>query len=42
MSHTEKSGKTKHYTAMEKKVFLQILQEYKHIVEKKKKMIVPP
>lgn len=28
--------KSKHYTTMEKKVFLQILQEFKHVIELKK------
>lgn len=38
MSCKEKApkSKSKHYTNMEKKVFLQILEEYKHIVEIKK------
>lgn len=38
MSYKEKApkSKSKHYTIIERKVFLQILQEYKHIIEVKK------
>lgn len=35
MASTEKS-RSKHYTTMEKKVFLQILDKYKHVIELKK------
>lgn len=30
------STKSKHYTMMERKVFLQILEKYKHVIEVKK------
>lgn len=36
MSCKEKVSKNKHYTSMEKKVFLQILDKYKHVIELKK------
>ncbi|KYM96998.1 UPF0439 protein C9orf30 like protein [Cyphomyrmex costatus] len=36
MASKEKSSKSKHYTTMEKKVFLQILDKYKHVIEVKK------
>jgi hypothetical protein len=38
MSSKEKpqTSKNKHYTSMEKKVFLQILEKYKNVVETKK------
>jgi len=36
MASKEKSSKSKHYTSIEKKVFLQVLDKYKHIIELKK------
>ncbi|KYN50415.1 hypothetical protein ALC57_00052 [Trachymyrmex cornetzi] len=38
MSCNEKTSgsKNKHYTLMERKVFLQILNDYKHVIELKK------
>lgn len=37
MSCKEKStSKNKHYTLMERKVFLQILERFKHVIERKK------
>jgi len=30
------TSRSKHYTSMERKVFLQILQNYKHVIERKK------
>lgn len=36
MSCKEKANKNKHYTSLEKKVFLQILHKYKHVIELKK------
>lgn len=36
MLSKEKCGKTKHYTSMEKNVFLHILKDYKNIIEIKK------
>lgn len=36
MSCKEKMSKHKHYSSMEKKVFLQILNKYKHVIELKK------
>lgn len=36
MSCKEKMDKSKHYTPMEKKVFLQIVEKYKHVIEVKK------
>lgn len=41
MSCKEKrnTSKSKYYTMMEKKVFLQILDEYKHVIEVKKVIV---
>lgn len=36
MASKEKSSKSKYYTPMEKKVFLQILDKYKHVIEVKR------